>query len=164
MSKTTDNLKTAFAGESQAYHKYKAFSKKAEEEGHHNAARLFKAAAKAEKIHALSHLNNLGMIKSTAENLQAAVEGETFEFTQMYPDFINEAKAENNNGAVRAFHFANEAEKVHAKLYQDALNNLNDTTEKVYYLCPVCGFIEEGDQVEKCPICGTMKTAFKKID
>jgi len=164
MSKTTDNLKTAFAGESQAYRKYKAFAKKAEEEGFHNAARLFKAAAKAEKIHALSHLNNLGMIKSTAENLQAAVQGETFEFTEMYPDFIQQAKADTNSSAERAFHFANEAEKVHAKLYQDALNNLNDKTEKVYYLCPVCGFIEEGDQHDRCPICGAMKSLFKKID
>ena len=164
MSKTTDNLKSAFAGESQAYRKYKAFAKKAEEEGHYNAAKLFKAAAKAEKIHALSHMNNLGLLKSTAENLQAAVQGETYEFTEMYPDFIQQAKEEGNTAAARAFHSANEAEKVHAKLYQDALNNLNDKTEKTYYLCPICGFIEEGDQHERCPICGAMKSVFKKID
>jgi len=164
MSKTTDNLKSAFAGESQAYRKYKAFAKKAEEEGHYNAAKLFKAAAKAEKIHALSHMNNLGLLKSTAENLQAAVQGETYEFTEMYPDFIQQAKEEGNAAAARAFHLANEAEKVHAKLYQDALNNLNDKTEKTYYLCPICGFIEEGDQHERCPICGAMKSVFKKID
>jgi rubrerythrin len=164
MSKTTDNLKSAFAGESQAYRKYKAFAKKAEEEGHYNAAKLFKAAAKAEKIHALSHMNNLGLLKSTAENLQAAVQGETYEFTEMYPDFIQQAKEEGNTAAARAFHLANEAEKVHAKLYQDALNNLNDKTEKTYYLCPICGFIEEGDQHERCPICGAMKSVFKKID
>jgi len=164
MSKTTDNLKAAFAGESQAYRKYKAFAKKAEDEGHYNVAKLFKAAAKAEKIHALSHMNNLGLLKSTAENLQAAVQGETYEFTEMYPDFIQQAKEEGNDAAARAFHLANEAEKVHAKLYQDALNNLNDKTEKTYYLCPICGFIEEGDQHERCPICGAMKSVFKKID
>lgn len=168
MNKTIDNLKTAFAGESQAYRKYRTFSNKAKYEGYLNAAKLFKAAAIAEKIHAVSQLKILGLVNSTKENLQASIKGETFEYTDMYPEFIKEAKAEKNTAAELAFDYAMDAEKVHAKLYQDALKNLEDKTDKVYFVCPVCGFIEEGDQYnhpvhDRCPVCKTMKSAFIEV-
>jgi len=126
MSKSEQNLKDAFAGESQANRKYLAFAKQADKEGYKQAARLFRAAAEAETIHAHSHLNALNGVKSTAENLKAAVEGETYEFKSMYPGMIEAAKAEGNKAAERSFNVANEVEKVHAALYQNALDNLSN--------------------------------------
>ncbi|MCX7781179.1 MAG: rubrerythrin family protein [Negativicutes bacterium] len=164
MSKTNENLAAAFAGESQANRKYLAFAKQAEAEGYAQIAKLFRATAEAETIHAHAHLKALGMIKSTAENLQAAVSGETYEFTQMYPPFIDQAEAENNAAAVRTFKLANDAEKVHADLYKKALENLNNKETYDLYLCTICGHIAENEAPEKCPICGAKTQAYKKVD
>lgn len=163
MSVTDKNLAAAFAGESQANRKYLAFAKKADSEGHTQAAKLFRAAAEAETLHAHAHFKAMGAIKSTAENLQAAVEGETYEFESMYPDFIKVAQEENNTAAVRTFTLANEAEKVHAELYKKALANINSVESYDYYLCTVCGHIAEKEAPEKCPICGAKAQAYKNI-
>ena len=163
MSTTDKNLAAAFAGESQANRKYLAFAKQADSEGHAQAAKLFRAAAEAETIHAHTHLKTLGAIKSTAENLQSAVEGETYEFESMYPDFIKVAKEENNTAAVRTFTLANEAEKVHAELYKKALTNIGSGETYDYYICAVCGHIAEKGAPEKCPICGAKSQAYKTV-
>lgn len=165
MSKTEDNLKEAFAGESQANRKYLAFAAKADQEGFAQAARLFRAAAEAETVHAHAHLRALKGIKSTKENLQEAVDGETHEFKSMYPAMIETAKAEGNKEAERTFHFANEVEKIHAGLYQQMLNNLDSTKESYnYYVCPVCGYTAEKEAPETCPICGAKGKMFRKVD
>lgn len=164
MSTTDQNLSSAFAGESQANRKYLAFAKQAENEGYSQVAKLFRATAEAETIHANAHLKALGAIKSTAENLQAAISGETYEFQEMYPPFIREAEAEKNQAAVRSFKMANEAEKVHADLYKKALANLDNKESVDLYLCIVCGHIAEGSAPDKCPICGAKAAAYKKVD
>ncbi len=161
MSKTKDNLMDAFAGESQANRKYLAFAKKAEEEGNMNAARLFRAAADAETIHALRHFEVAGKVGTTAENLKTGVEGETYEYKDMYPPFLKQAEEEGNKAAVRTFRFAKEAEEVHARLYQEALDTLDSKEEVTYYLCPVCGNIEKYVP-EKCSICGVPGDKFIK--
>ncbi|OPZ75202.1 MAG: Nigerythrin [Firmicutes bacterium ADurb.Bin456] len=161
--KTEKNLKEAFAGESQANRKYHAFAKKAEEEGYPGAAKLFRAAAEAEAIHAYSELKAMGGIKTTAENLQEAIDGETYEFTVMYPGFIEEAEKEGANPAKRVFSLANEAEKVHADLYRKALAALEEKKDKEYYLCTVCGYIEEDSAPDRCPICGAAAKVFKNV-
>lgn len=167
MTKSEENLNAAFAGESQANRKYLAFAEKADKEGFPQVAKLFRAAAAAETVHAHSHLRVLGGIKSTKENIQAAVEGEHHEFTEMYPEFIEDAKAEDNKGAERTFNYANEVEKIHHKLYETALEaveNGKDLEKQDIYICPVCGYTHEGKPPEKCPVCGTVKKMFKKID
>lgn len=158
---TQDNLKAAFAGESQANRKYLAFAQKAQEEGLNGVAKLFRAAAEAETIHAMSELKALGGVKTTAENLKAAIEGETHEFEIMYPGFIAEAGQAGEKVARIAFHLANEAEKTHAALYTKALNNLNADSE--YYVCSICGAVEEGNAPEKCPVCGAPAAKFKNV-
>lgn len=163
MSKTEKNLQAAFAGESQANRKYLAFAGKADAEGHNSVAKLFRAAAEAETIHALHHFKVLGYNKSTAENLKAAVSGETHEFKEMYPDFIREATEENNQEALRTFMQANAAEEVHAMLYQKALDHLSDNAVHNYFVCPVCGYIAEDNLPDVCPICGAKHTVFKTI-
>ena len=155
---TQDNLKNAIAGESQATLKYAAFAKKADEEGYKGAAKLFRAASQAEALHATHQLKTAGLIQSTAENLQAAIEGETYEFTQMYPQFLAKAEEENEPAAKRAFHLANEAEKSHASLYQKALENMEGDID--YYYCGVCGYINENSPPEKCPVCGVPSSKF----
>ena len=165
MNNTEKNLAAAFAGESQANRKYLAFAKQAETEKLPQVAKLFRAAAEAETIHAHTHLRNLGMIKSTAENLKAAIAGETYEFTEMYPGFISEAKTENQSAAiVKGMQLANDAEKVHASLYQKALDTLANPVDADYYLCSVCGHIAEGGAPDQCPICGAKAVAYKKVD
>lgn len=165
MSKSEDNLKEAFAGESQANRKYLAFANKADQEGFAQAARLFRAAAEAETVHAHAHLRALKGIKSTKENLQEAVAGETHEFKSMYPAMIETAKAEGNKEAERTFHFANEVEKIHAGLYQQMLDNLDGAKEPYsYYVCPVCGYTSEKEAPETCPVCGAKGKMFKKVD
>jgi rubrerythrin len=163
---TTENdLKTAFAGESQANRKYLAFAKKAEQEGFNNIARLFRTAAEAETIHALGHLNSLDAVKSTAENLRAAIEGETYEHTEMYPPMLETALKENHK-AKRMFGFAAKAEAVHAQLYKLALEAVaqgKDLTETKFYLCPVCGHIELGNPPDACPICGVKGNMFVQV-
>ena len=146
---TVDNLKEAFAGESQANQKYRAFAKKAEQDGFKNIAKLFRTTAEAERIHAEGHLKALDMIASTAENLQGAIDGETFEFSKMYPPMLDQAKAEDHK-AKTMFKFALDAEAVHAKIYQQALEAVKkgvDLDVSEFYLCPVCGYIELGKRV-----------------
>jgi len=159
--KTLENLMEAFAGESQANRKYIAYSKKAEVDGKKNAAKLFKAASDAETIHALMHFEVAGKIKSTVENLNDAVNGENHEYQSMYPEFLKAAQAEGNRAAVKNFTYALKAEEVHARLYKEALDNLEREEEIFYYLCPVCGNIEKVVP-EKCFICGTLGTKFVK--
>ncbi len=161
---TTDNLKEAFAGESQANRKYLAFAKKADEEGFAQVARLFRAAADAETVHALAHLRVLGGINATAENLKEAISGETHEFTSMYPKMIEEAKAEGNSAADMSFSNANAVEEIHAGLYQKALDSLGGNAATDYYVCQVCGNTVEGEAPERCPICGAPKAMFKLVD
>jgi rubrerythrin len=165
MSKTEENLREAFAGESQAFQKYTAFAKKAEREGFHNIAVLFRTAAEAEKIHADGHFNSLDGIGSTVDNLKAAISGETYEFTEMYPPMLEEAISENHK-AKRMFGYALKAEAVHAKLYELALaaaRQGKDLENVEFYLCPVCGNIEFGKPAEKCSICGTLAEKFIKL-
>ena len=159
--KTLNNLMDAFAGESQANRKYIAYSKKAEADGKKNAAKLFKAASDAETIHALKHFEVADKIKSTVENLNDAVNGENHEYQSMYPEFLKTAEEEGNKAAVRTFTYALKAEEVHARLYKEALDNLEQEEEVFYYLCPVCGNIEKVVP-EKCSICGTLGTKFIK--
>ena len=165
MNKTDENLKAAFAGESQANRRYLAFAQKAEEEGFTQAAKLFKAAAEAETIHALNHLRITGEIKSTMDNLNTAVSGETFEFKKMYPEYINTAKQEGNKQASWSFYVASKVEQVHANLFQKTINALKNkkALENIdYYVCGVCGNTVEGTPPEKCPICGSPKEKFFK--
>jgi rubrerythrin len=160
-NKTLQNLLDGFAGESQANRKYLAYAKKAEKEGNINAAKLFKAASDAEALHAQKHLEVAGKIMSTKENLQDAFEGETYEYESMYPGFLKDAEAEGNKAAINTFTFAMEAEKVHAKLYKEAMENIDETEEVFYYLCPVCGNIEKSVP-DKCSICGVPGSKFIK--
>jgi rubrerythrin/Fe-S-cluster-containing hydrogenase component 2 len=160
-NKTFDNLMEAFAGEAQANRKYTAYAKKAEKEGKLNAAKLFRAAADAETLHALKHFEVAGKIGSTEDNLKDGVAGETHEYKEMYPDFVKEAEAAGNKAALMSFTFAMKAEEVHAGLYQDALENLDQTEEIFYYLCPVCGNIEKFIP-DKCSICGVSGDKFIK--
>jgi rubrerythrin len=165
MVKTDENLKSAFAGESQANRRYLAFAKKAEEEGFTQVAKLFKAAAEAETVHALNHLRITGQIKSTLENLGTAVSGETFEFNEMYPKYIDTAKQEGNKQAAWSFDVANQVEQIHAKLFakaMDALKNKKPMEKVDYYVCSVCGNTVEGEAPDKCPICGAPKEKFFK--
>jgi rubrerythrin len=165
MATTENNLKEAFAGESQANRKYLAFAKKAEGEGFANVARLFRTAAEAETIHALAHFAAMDGVKSTADNVRAAMAGETYEYTEMYPPMLQQAIDENSR-AKRMFAYALKAEAVHAKLYQmalDAVTQGKDLAAVDFYLCPVCGNIELGKAPDSCPICGTHGDKFVKV-
>jgi rubrerythrin len=167
MGKSEDDLRAAFAGESQANRKYLAFAAQAEKDGFKQIAKLFRAAADAETVHALSHLKTLGGIKTTVENIKAAVEGELYEFTKMYPGFIEDAKKESNKGAERTFTFANAVEKIHHDLYNAALKvaeSKKDLPAKTIYVCQVCGMTVEGDAPDNCPVCKAKKEMFKKIE
>ncbi len=165
MSKTEEFLQAAFAGESQANRKYLAFAAKADKEGYPQAARLFRAAAEAETIHAHNHLRALKGIGTTAQNLEAAISGETYEFKEMYPEMIEAAKAEGKKEAEASFSYANEVEKIHADLYKKLLDTLSSSKESYpYYVCPTCGNTVAGSAPDKCPICNTLGKNFKKID
>jgi len=166
MPTTNDNLKEAFAGESQANQKYRAFAKKAEKEGFANIAKLFKTTAEAERIHAEGHLKSLDMIASTAENLQGAIDGETFEFTEMYPPMAELATSEGHK-AKTMFAFALGAEKVHAEIYTKALEAVKSGTDmdvSDFYLCPICGYIEMGSAPDKCPVCSALGKVFTLVE
>ncbi len=167
MTKTTDNLQTAFSGESQASRKYTAFGKKAEQEGHPQIARLFRAASQAENVHATNHLRAMDGIGSTAENLQAAIAGENYEVTTMYPPFITTAVEEEHKAAKTSFQHAWEAEKVHEELYRGLLALLQagkaDEEQYDYYVCPVCGHTHARSAPDKCPVCGTPGARFERI-
>jgi len=163
---TIENVKEALAGESEANRKYQAFSDKAAEEGFKSVATLFKAASEAEAIHAKKLLKVLGTIDITAKNLEASIEGETHEFTTMYPEFIKVAEAEKRSDAVLAFTHAMKAEEVHAGLYKKALAAIkagSDLSREKIYLCPVCGNIETGKLPDKCPICGVFAKQFREV-
>lgn len=165
MPTTSENLKVAFAGESQANRKYLAFARKAEQDGFPNVARLFRTTAEAEAIHAQAHLQNLGGVGSTADNLKDAIAGETYEFTEMYPPMVEQATAEKHR-ARNMFAWAVGAEAVHAKLYKMALEAVQqgkDLSEARFYLCPICGDIELGSPPESCPICGAKGEKFVQI-
>ena len=165
MSKTEQNLLEAFAGESQANRKYLAFAKKADQEGYTQAGKLFRAAAEAETVHAHAHLRALKGIKTTAENLKEAIAGETHEFKEMYPPMIETAKSEGNKAAERSFTYANKVEKVHADLYQNALDSLSNPEEvECYYVCGVCGYTCENEAPEKCPVCKANIKAFSRVE
>jgi rubrerythrin len=162
MPTTKENLEGAFAGESQANQKYRAFAKKAEKEGLPNIAKLFNTAAEAERIHAEGHLTALDGIASTIENLKAAIAGETYEYTEMYPPMYDQAVAEENK-AKRMFGYALKAEAIHAKLYKIALaaaEQGKDLDTGEIYLCPICGNIEFGKPESNCPICGTIASKY----
>lgn len=162
MATTHDNLMAAFAGESQANRKYLAFAKVADDEGLPQVAKLFRAAAAAETIHAHAHLKNAGHIGDTAANLKSALEGETYEFTKMYPDMIKDAEAEGNAAVAKYFGFANAVEEVHANLYKKAMADPKGLQSTDYYVCKVCGYTHEG-ACGKCPVCQAGEVAFEKI-
>jgi rubrerythrin len=164
MSKTEKNLQEAFAGESQANRKYLAFAKQADQEGYPQIAKLFRAAAEAETIHAHAHLRAMGGIKKTADNLKEAISGETHEFKSMYPGMIAAAKEEAQKAAERSFTYANAVEEVHANLYQKALDNMESKEPVEYYVCSVCGYTCENEAPETCPVCGSKAKAFSKVD
>ena len=162
--KSEQNLKEAFAGESQANRKYLAFAKLADKEGYAQAAKLFRAAAEAETIHAHSHLRALGGIKNTRDNLQEAISGETHEFTSMYPAMIAAAEEEGAEQALRSFRYANEVEKVHAELYGKALAALEDKGALFdYFICPVCGHTVAKEAPDNCVVCGAKGTVFFRV-
>ena len=167
MNNTKENLEFAFSGESQANRKYLFFADKAEEEGQKRIARLFRAAADAETVHARNHLKVMGGIKSTKENLLTAIGGENHEFTEMYPAFIKQAEKEGEKKAADTFNLANKVEKIHHGLYQDAVNRLQkgEAMEiKPFYVCQYCGNTVEGEAPEKCPVCGAPQKMFKLIE
>ena len=164
MVSTKDNLKEAFAGESQANQKYRAFAKKAEKEGFPNIAKLFSTTAEAERIHAEGHLGALDGIASTVENLKGAIAGETYEFKEMYPPMYELANSENHK-AKRMFKYALMVEEIHSKLYQmavEAAEQGKDLDISQMYLCPVCGNIEFGEPQASCSVCGTLGAKFIK--
>jgi rubrerythrin len=165
MSKTEKNLLEAFSGESQANRRYLAYARQADKEGYSQVAKLFRAVAEAETVHALAHLRTLGGIKSTSENLKDAINGETHEFKDMYPAMIDAAKEEGNKAAERSFTYANSVEEVHAGLYKKALDGLDNPSEvDCYYVCSVCGYTCENEPPDNCPVCGAKKKAFNRVD
>ncbi len=163
---TTDNLKKAFAGESQANRKYLAFAKKAEADGYPQVAKLFRAAAEAETVHAHAHLRVMGGIKDTTANLQAAIDGEGFEYQEMYPGFLEEAKAEDNKPATSSFKHALAVEEIHHGLYAEALEAVKaggDLPDTKIFVCPVCGNTVKNEPPDRCPICGAPKEKFFEV-
>ena len=167
MSNTRENLQEAFAGESQANRRYLFFAEKADKEGHPQIARLFRAAAESETIHARNHLRVMGGIKSTKDNLGEAASGEQYEFIKMYPGFIEQAKAEKNGDAETSFDWANKVEKIHHGLYQKALEAVKSGQEpkgEPYFVCQGCGYTVGGEAPEKCPVCGAPRKMFKRVE
>lgn len=163
---TQDNLQAAFAGESQANRKYLAFAAKADAEGYAQIARLFRATAAAETVHAHAHLRVMGGIGDTQKNLQAAIEGEAYEFREMYPAFIQTAETDGNKPALTSFRNANAVEKTHHELYSQALESLQagkDLAPAAIYVCDVCGHTHVGEAPDKCPVCGAPKSRFKEV-
>ncbi|MFC1951779.1 rubrerythrin family protein [Chloroflexota bacterium] len=167
MGDTQKNLGDAFAGESQANRRYMFSAEKAEEEKHGDIARLFRAVAEAETVHARNHLRTMGGIKSTKDNLKTAIGGEHYEFTKTYPDFIEQAKTEKNTDAETSFDWANKVEKIHHTLYQKALNALESgqkLKDEPYFVCQGCGYTVGGEAPEKCPVCGASREMFKRVE
>jgi rubrerythrin len=165
MDKSMQDLQAAFAGESQASRKYHHFAIAADQEGYPQVARLFRAAALAETIHAGNHLRAMGKIGATKDNLAEAIAGEHYEHTEMYPGFLTDSEAEANRKASKSFKYAMEVEIIHEQLYQKALETLgNDQTNLDFYVCPVCGHTHLGKPTENCPICGTLPDKYLKVD
>ncbi len=167
MAKTLDNLRAAFAGESQASTKYLAFARKADQEGYPQVAKLFRAAAAAEVVHARNHLETMEEVHSTEDNLKEAIAGENMEHVRMYPEFIEQANKEQKPRAERTFDWARKVEMIHESLYKSALDALQAGDKlqvKEYFVCQVCGFTAEGKAPDRCPVCGAAQTAFLKVD
>ncbi|GAJ12122.1 unnamed protein product [marine sediment metagenome] len=167
MSNTEENLQSAFAGESQANRRYLFFADKAQKEGHNQIARLFRAAAEAETVHARNHFAAMDGVGSTRDNLTAGAVGEHYEFTRMYPPFIEQAESENNERAQRSFEYANEVEQIHHGLFEEAMKAFDagqQLKDEPYFVCPVCGNTVAGEAPEKCPICGTPGSSFKRVE
>jgi rubrerythrin len=167
MAKTSENLQSAFAGESQASRKYLYFAEKADKEGQPQIARLFRAASEAETVHARNHLNVMKGVGSTSDNLKTAISGEFHEMTEMYPEFIAQSKTEKSEAAERSFDLANKVEKIHHGLYHQALKDLEAAKKlpmKPFYVCQTCGNTVEGDVPDRCPVCGAGKSMFKKVE
>ena len=167
MGNTDDNVRAAFAGESQANRKYIFFAEKAEAEGYQQVAKLFRAVADAETVHAKNHLRVLDEIKSTEENLSSAIDGENYEFSTMYPSFIKKAEEDGNEKAIKSFDLANKVEKIHHTLFQSVLSKIKARQvvgQKPIYVCQVCGYTVEGEAPERCPVCGAPIKMFKTIE
>ena len=167
MGNTQENLQSAFAGESQANRKYLFFADKAEKEGHPQIARLFRAVAESETVHAYNHLKAMGGVGSTKDNLKTAISGEEYEFMEMYPDFTRQAASEKNMGARTSFEYAIAVEKIHHDLYQKALKDLDageQPKNEPYFICQVCGNTVAGEAPERCPICGAPRSKFKRVE
>jgi len=167
MADTKENLENAFAGESKANRMYLAFSKKAEEDGLKQVSKLFRAVAAAETVHALNHFRAADKITSTTENLKTAIAGETYEFTEMYPEMIKDAENDSHARARSSFDMANQVEKIHGALYKKALEKVesgNDLEETKMFVCQVCGHTVEGEAPDICPICGARHEKFKEIE
>ena len=164
MKKTEKNLLDAFAGESKASRKYLAYAQQAEREGYSQAANLFKATAAAEAIHALAHVRLLGMVKSTAENLEEALSGETHAFTKMYPAMIRDAEEEGQKAAAITMGYLAEVEQSHARHYRKVLDSLENLPGAEYYVCSVCGYTVESEVPDTCPVCKSSSKVFFKIE
>lgn len=164
MSKTEKNLMDAFSGESQANRKYLAFARAAEKAGLEQVAKLFRAAAASETVHALQHLTNAGKVGDTRANLQAAIDGETYEYTKMYPEMIKDADAEGKKPVATYFGFVEKVEELHADRFRKALENPEGLPKTDYYICSYCGYVHDGPMSEKCPVCGAPATAFKPVE
>jgi rubrerythrin len=167
MGKTEDNVGAAFAGESQANRRYLFFAEKADTEGYPQIAKLFRAVADAETIHAKNHLKVLDEIGSTSDNLSSAIDGESYEYTTMYPEFIKQAEEDGNQTAKRSFDLANQVEQIHHKLFQTMLSKVNakDAIEaQPIYVCQVCGYTVEGEAPDRCPVCGAPVKMFKEME
>jgi rubrerythrin len=165
--RTEENLKNAFAGESQAYRRYRAFADRAEREGYPNVAKLFRAVSESEAVHATNELLLMKALKTTAENLQTAIDGETYEYTKMYPDFSKAAEKESKKAAVKIFGETKQVESFHATYYKEALENvekMRDLPSRDYYVCSVCGHTVADEAPDKCPVCNSKKSSFKKIE
>ena len=163
---TQDDLAYAFAGESQANRKYLAYGEQAERDGHAMVAKLFRAVAAAETIHAHAHLRAMGGVKETLANLEDAMAGEEHEFTDMYPPMLERARGEGHKKAERSMHFANEVEKIHFDLFRQAVAAVKggaDLADGAIRVCPVCGHTVIGDAPDNCPVCGAKASAYKEI-
>ncbi len=164
---TEEFLNSAFAGESMAHMKYLIFAEIAEKEGFPNIARLFRAIAFAEFVHAKNHLNALGKVKDTANNLETAYQGESFEIEEMYPAYKAVAELQEERQAIRSMNYALEAEKIHKAMYSEAKESAEKKKEDIkigdIYICPVCGYTVEGEAPDRCPVCNVPKDKFVKF-
>lgn len=166
MSMTEGNLRSAFAGESQAHMRYLIFADRAEKEGYANVARLFRAIAYAEQVHATNHYRELGDINVSPQNLQVAIDGESWEVEEMYPAYLAVAQLQEEKGAQRYMGYALETERIHAQIYKEAKEAIEkgvDPELGAIYICQVCGHTVEGEPPEKCPLCGAKREKYVKF-